>query len=108
MPSVVLLFDDDCPNVDLAREQLRLAFEQIGVAPHWREHLLDSPDLPEHARGYGSPTILVDGKDVTGSAPSNSRCCRVYQDAEGAFRRAPSAEKIVTALCAAGSEILGS
>ena len=37
MPTVKLIYDDDCPNVPRARENLLRAFSQEGLAPHWQE-----------------------------------------------------------------------
>jgi hypothetical protein len=33
-------------------------------------------NAPEHIRGYGSPTILVDGRDVEGLPPGDAPSCR--------------------------------
>lgn len=76
--SVELLFFPGCPHIEAARGQLRRAFEALGVAPAWREVDVTAPEAPEAVRGYGSPTILVDGRDVTGAPPGDGRACRVY------------------------------
>ena len=31
---------------------------------------------PEDFHRYGSPTVLIDGKDVTGDGPGNAMACR--------------------------------
>jgi hypothetical protein len=50
-------------------------------------------------RGYGSPTVLVDGRDVAGAVPiEGMRSCRVYESAADGPRGAPSVELIVAAL----------
>lgn len=99
MPTVELLFLADCPNVPAAREVLRRAMEEAGLQPTWSEHDVMEPDAPEHVRGFGSPTILVEGSDVTGSAPSTGGCsCRVYAGSE--VRGVPPQESIVRALVA--------
>jgi mercuric ion transport protein len=36
-----------------------------------------APSTPPHLRGWGSPTILIDGVDVAGGSPSEA-CCRLY------------------------------
>lgn len=78
---IQLLLFEGCPNVDAARTALRdaLAAEKLEVPVEEIE--VEGPDVPEWARGWGSPTILVDGKDVAGQERSEgSPCCRLYAD----------------------------
>lgn len=94
MATVDLVYSPDCPNVPLARANLLLAFARAGVRPRWSEHRIGDPDAPGHTRGYGSPTILIDGRDVAGESPSSEVTCRLYSGAT----RAPTAEQIAQAL----------
>ncbi len=94
MATVDLVCSPDCPNVPLARANLLLAFARAGVKPRWSEHRIGDPDAPERTRGYGSPTILIDGRDVAGESPSSEVTCRLYSG--GA--RTPTAEQIAQAL----------
>jgi len=96
MATVELLFFPDCPNVPAAREQLRRAFEAIGAPPRWTEVDVSSDGAPLHTRGYGSPSILVDGKDVTGAAPGGGSSCRIYAGSD--VRGVPPLDSIVAAL----------
>lgn len=57
-----LVYFDGCPNADQARANLRAALD----GGSWREWNLADADTPERFRRYGSPTVLVDGRDVTG------------------------------------------
>lgn len=100
MTAVDLVYDADCPNVSLARTNLLLAFARAGAKPKWSEYQVGDPNAPAHTRGYGSPTILVDGRDVAGLPPSGESCCRIYPGGAGQLH-APSAEQIATALTAA-------
>jgi mercuric ion transport protein len=50
--------------VAAAREQLRRAFQEVGVPANWQEWDRGNPSSPDYARRYGSPTILVEGRDV--------------------------------------------
>lgn len=87
--TVQLLHFEGCPNVDAARTALReaLAFEKVDVRVE--EIDVEGTDAPEWARGWGSPTILIDGQDVMGQTRSSgSSCCRLYADG------APSTEAI--------------
>ena len=96
---VELVYDADCPNVDEARVALRLACAQAGVSAAWVEWDRKGAESPAHVRSYGSPTILVNGKDIAGAAPGEGAdSCRVYA-AEGAgFRRVPPVQQIAVAL----------
>ena len=101
---VELIYDSDCPNVAQARTALLQAFAQAGVAAAWVEWERKAPESPAYVRGYGSPTILVNGKDVAGAEPGQEAdCCRLYPGREMGFRRVPPVQQIATALdsCAA-------
>ena len=96
MPKVELLYDSDCPNVALARANLRCAFVRANVEARWSERRIDEND----ASRVGSPTILVDGSDVVPQGRGDGACCRIYAGADG-LRGAPSVDSIVAALRAA-------
>lgn len=66
MPQIDLVYFEGCPNVADARENLRLALKLQGVELRWSEWDLMADSTPEEFRRYGSPTVLVDGRDVTG------------------------------------------
>jgi hypothetical protein len=97
MRSVDLIYERDCPNVALARANLRRALEDLGVTQPWQEHLIGDPERPSRVRGYGSPTILVDGVDVAGASPGSEACCRVYATPQGRAG-APSVGQIAAAI----------
>ena len=101
MRTTELIYFPGCSNVDEARAQLRRAFIAVNLKPTWVEHQTSDPDFPAHARGYGSPTILVDGRDVMGIAPAPcSEACRLYLDEDGRRVGAPPLHSIVAALTA--------
>ena len=93
MPRAELLFFAGCPHIDASRAQLRLALAAAGLPLEWSER--DDP------RGYGSPTILIDGVDVLGAAPGAGASCRVYRKTE--VRGAPPLAAILGALISAAS-----
>ncbi|MEO6954029.1 MAG: MerC family mercury resistance protein [Polyangia bacterium] len=103
MATVDFVYASDCPNVSLARANMLLAFARAGMKPQWREHRIGDPEAPAHTRGYGSPTILVDGHDVARQPPSSENCCRVYADATG-WIHAPATDQIAAALTIAQQE----
>jgi mercuric ion transport protein len=96
---VELIYAKECPNVAMARERLLRAFSAVGMTPHWQEWDRNDSASPAHAHAYGSPTILVNGRDVTGIDPSadGADACRVYASS-GTFNGAPAIDSIANAL----------
>lgn len=92
---IQLLHFEGCPNVDAARAALRdaLAAEKLDASVD--EIDIERPDAPAWARGWGSPTILIDGRDVTGQERSNASSCRLYPGG------APSVDSIRARIAAA-------
>ena len=76
-PPIELVYFTGCPHVEQARTALRAALKAAGLPAEWREWDQARPETPEHVLGYGSPTVLIGGVDVTGKSPANSgRACR--------------------------------
>lgn len=93
---IQLLLFEGCPNVDAARAALRDALAAENVEVPVEEIDVEGANAPEWARGWGSPTILIDGHDVMGQArSSSSSCCRLY--ANGAPSRDAIRARIVIA-----------
>ena len=101
--TVELVYDKDCPNAEEARTTLRRALTEAGLAAQWREWEASSDATPAHLRRYGSPTVLVNGRDVTGAEPSDGASCRVYEVAR-TRSGVPPAGLIVRALVAAAQQ----
>ena len=96
---VALLYFKGCPNISMARKNLNEAFAKADIPAQWDEIDLNEPNTPKELKGYGSPTILVDGKDVTGTVPrGESLSCRTYYTANGGITGAPDVEIIVKAI----------
>lgn len=99
-PRVELIHDAGCPNIGCARAALRQAFAASGLVPAWTEWDRADPRCPADARGYGSPTILVNGRDVVGAGPGDGApSCRLYTDHAGA----PGVVQISVALLGNGT-----
>jgi len=97
--TVELIYDADCPNMAQARTILARALAASGWDARWTEWDRNAADSPPYVRGYGSPTVLVNGQDVAGVASSDGgSCCRLYRNGEGQFDGAPSVEQIAAAL----------
>jgi mercuric ion transport protein len=95
--TVELLYAPDCPNVDEARANLHRALVDVGLPPSWTECETSAPDVPVARRGFGSPSVLVNGRDVAGAEPAGAAWCRIYEVA-GRRSGAPPTEQIVQAL----------
>ncbi len=99
MANVELIYDKDCPNVEETRGRLKLALAEAGFGAQWQEWERSDAKSPDYVRGYGSPTILVNGKDVAGALPADgAKCCRVYSDKSGKISGVPSSEVITSVL----------
>ena len=93
-----LVYFEGCPHVDAARAALRAVLAEPKSAG-WREWRTDDPQLPEYAKGYGSPSIFVGGRELMGERPAaSSSACRLYQGRAGGPSGAPSLELLAAAL----------
>jgi len=90
-PKIELIYFEGCPNAESARENLRQAILALDLPDDWQEWEQGDPQVPEYVKQHGSPTILVNGRDVTGDeAGVGGAACR----ADGA----PSADTIGAAI----------
>jgi hypothetical protein len=90
---IQLLVFKACPLADAARDALEVALTMVGLPKYEEVDILD-PSTADELRGWGSPTILIDGQDVAGNVKGDSVGCRVY-DGPG---RVPSAEDIAAVI----------
>lgn len=73
---IQLIYFEGCPHVAATRAALR---DALATTAHVVEEIdTGRADAPDWARRWGSPTVLIDGVDVAGLAPSDSACCRLY------------------------------
>lgn len=97
--NVEFIYDASCPNAARARSLLLRAFARTGVSARWKEWERGAPDAPPYVRRYGSPTLLVNGRDVAGlPSSSGSSACRLYPGEDGALQGVPSLELVCAAL----------
>jgi Alkylmercury lyase len=82
---IQLLHVPDCPLVDRVREMVRLVLARSGIAA----------EIEERVGDYPSPTLLVDGRDVTGRALGGSAFCRLDLPTEEQIQAALGAERPV-------------
>jgi len=98
MPTIEFIYDRDCPNVEGARVELRRALQTAALKTSWQEWNRADEHAPEYVRAYGSPTILVDGKDIAGMPPGDASACRIYRNEQGNTRGIPDTQLILAAL----------
>lgn len=94
-PKIQFLSFEGCPLADAARTALELALVTCGMDRDRYEHVdvLD-PATPANLAIWGSPTILVNGKDVTGNTGGDGIACRIYDTPD----QVPTAETIIAAI----------
>ena len=91
LPWIELVYFTGCPHVESARTTLRSALTEAGLPAQWTEWDQLEPETPARVQGFGSPTILIGGYDVTGQGRiSGGKACR----ADGV----PSVEVVRSAL----------
>jgi mercuric ion transport protein len=91
---IELVYFEGCPHAAEARARLRVALAELAAPIEWAEWDTDVATTPEPYRRYGSPTVLVNGKDVAGGVEASGRGCVVGG--------APSVATIVGAIREAG------
>lgn len=86
-----LIYFRDCLHVDRARSNLHAALTDSGIHDPVHEWDRDDPAAPAYVRGYASPTVLVNGRDVSDDPiSSGAPSCRLAG--------APTAEAIRRAI----------
>jgi hypothetical protein len=99
-PSVELLWWAGCPSTERALSELREVLHELGLddAPVRMREIATETDAVQ--TGFrGSPTILVDGRDVV-SAPNEAvgLSCRIYHRRDGRISPTPDPEVLRAAL----------
>ena len=94
---IQLLTHPGCASASATRERLvrllALARADAGI----EEVDVTAANAPEHLRGWGSPTVLIDGEDVGGEKSPGGSCCRLYRNADGRLGGVPS-EALIAAM----------
>lgn len=94
-PHIQFLAFDDCPYADTALAVLQNALRSCGLSEdHYEAVNILDPSTPNNLSGWGSPTILVNGRDVSGHAPGDGAGCRLYDTPD----QVPTLAMILTAI----------
>lgn len=91
--TIKFLVFDGCPLAEPARENLKEALTICEIEAFEEIDILDST-APEELRGWGSPTILVNGQDIIGHTKGGGVSCRIYDMPDGV----PDVQSIVTSI----------
>jgi copper chaperone CopZ len=95
-PRIELLSFPGCPTAQVLHANLTEATAQLGLVTCRVESVnLGELEAGDPRRGWGSPTILVDGVDLFGKTrpADDGMSCRIYPDG-----KAPTAEQLVARL----------
>jgi len=99
MLKIELIYDHDCPNVEIAKTHLKQALANLSKKHPWQEWDRGDPRSPSYVQQYGSPTILINGKPIGKVRDDKeSRSCSIYRDTQGNILRAPSVEQIQSSI----------
>lgn len=100
MKHAELVYFEGCPTVQVLQRNAEQAIVALGAG--WRLSMVNQETLPpdDLRRGYGSPSVLLDGREVFGEpTPSSTEMsCRVYAGG------VPDAAEMVRALRRAAEE----
>jgi len=92
---VQFLFFDGCPHAGAAQAALECALQSCGLqTDHYDLVNILDPATPESLVSWGSPTILVNGNDVSGHVQGDGVRCRLYDTSD----QVPSVETIAAAI----------
>ncbi|HSP76647.1 MAG TPA: thioredoxin family protein [Cryobacterium sp.] len=97
---ITLQYFDGCPNWTIAAERLgMIAAERPGV--NVNRHLIETPEDAETIGFRGSPSILVDGRDLFPDlSAAVGLACRIYATPAG-FAGAPTLQQLREAIAEA-------
>lgn len=95
VPRIQLLVFADCPLAVAAQTKLQSALQRCGMSIDDYElvDILD-PMSAKTMASWGSPTILINGRDVEGQTQGDGVGCRLYATPD----QVPTINSIVTAI----------
>ncbi len=103
-PKLELLMFEGCPNSPKMVANLKTALKSLGITQTIKVVNLLRLDVNDVRRGYGAPTVLVNGKDLFGQSQpkdgENAASCRLYPGG------VPTVSEIATRLKAAEAPLL--
>jgi hypothetical protein len=107
---VELLWWEGCPSTERALEAVNTAVSDLGLAGvDVRMREISTDDDAQEAGFVGSPTILIDGKDLVPAADDEpiGLSCRVYRRRDGRISPIPDPDDLREALARAAARTEG-
>jgi hypothetical protein len=103
MLRVAFLYYEDCPSHEVALERLHQVVAEAGIDADVEVVKVETDAQAEQWHFVGSPTILVEGRDIDPPPPSAqfALTCRAYRREDGRISPLPSPEMIRRGLLAA-------
>jgi hypothetical protein len=103
MVRVLFLYYEDCPSHELALERLHQVLVDEGIDAAVEIVKVETDAQAEQWGFVGSPTILVEGRDIDPPPPSAqfALTCRAYRREDGRISPLPPPELISRSLHAA-------
>ncbi len=105
-PDVELLWWEGCPSTERALEAVHEALTNVGLhGVDVRMREIRTDDDAHEAEFVGSPTILIDGKDLVPAADDEpiGLSCRVYRRRDGRISPTPDPDDLREALSRAAA-----
>lgn len=93
---VTFLYYEDCPSHDAALDRLRQVMTEEGVKAEIEVVKVETEEQAQRLRFVGSPTILINGKDIDPPPPDAlyALTCRAYRLEDDRISPLPSPEMI--------------
>ena len=88
---ILFLYSEDCPSHDEALQRLRKVMKEEGIRDEIEVIRVETSEDAERLKFIGSPTILIDGRDI--DPPTNpyyALTCRAYRLEDGRISPLPS------------------
>jgi len=96
---VQFLYSEDCPSHEDALERLRRVMAEEGVEVDIDVRKIETDEQAEKFRFLGSPTILINGRDIDPpDKPHYALTCRAYRTEDGRISPLPPEALIRSAL----------
>jgi hypothetical protein len=98
--NITFLYYEDCPSHAAALERLRQVMAEEGVDSEIEIVKVDTEQQAQRLRFVGSPTILIDGRDIDPPSPEAyyALTCRAFRLEDGRISPLPSPGMIRRAL----------
>ncbi|NOZ72526.1 MAG: DUF2703 domain-containing protein [Chloroflexi bacterium] len=97
---IQFLYYEDCPSHEQALARLKQALAELGIKASIEIIKIETEEQAQQWHFIGSPTILVEGKDIDPPPPTTppALTCRTYRREDGRFSPLPSPQLIRQAL----------